>query len=144
MNRSMPGLPVHHQLPETTQPMSIESVMPLNCLILCHPLLFLPSIVPSIRVFSNESALRIRWPKYWCFNFNITLYNEHPGLLSCRMDWLDLLAGQEILKSLFQHQSSKASILLCSYARSIHLKIANQFSTFKMLMKQNKAKIQKH
>ena len=90
---------------------SIESVMPSSHLILCHPLLFLPSIVPSIRVFSNESALRNRWPKYWSFSFNISPSNEHPGLISFRMDWLDLLAVQGILKSLLQHHSSKASIL---------------------------------
>ena len=91
------------------KPMSIESVMPSN-LILCHPLL-LPSIFPSIRVFSNESALCIRWPKYWSFNFSISPSNEHPGLISFRMDWLDLLAVQGTLKSLLQHHSSKASIL---------------------------------
>ena len=91
--------------------MSIESVMPSNHLILCHPLLFLPSIFPSIRVFSNESALHIRWPKYWSFSFNISPSNEHPGLISFRMDWLDLLAIQGTRKSLFQHHSSKASIL---------------------------------
>ena len=92
--------------------MSIESVMPSNHLILCHPLLLLPSIFPSIRVFSNESALRIRWPKYWSFSFDISPSNEHPGLISFRMDWLDLLAVQGTLKSLLQHHSSKASILL--------------------------------
>ena len=91
--------------------MSIESVMPSNHLILCHPFLLLPSIVPSIRVFSNESVLRIRWPKYWSFSFNISLSNEHPGLISFRMDWLDLLAVQGTLKSLLQHHISKASIL---------------------------------
>ena len=91
--------------------MSIESVMPCNHLILCHPLLLLPSIFPSIRVFSNESALPIRWPKYWSFSFNISPSNEHPGLISFRMDWLDLLAVQGTLKSLVQHHSSKASIL---------------------------------
>ena len=91
--------------------MSTESVMPSNHLILCHPLLLLPSIFPSIRVFSNESALRIRWPKYWSFSFNNTPSNEHLGLISFRMDWLDLLAIQETLKSLLQHHSSKASIL---------------------------------
>ena len=113
MNRSTPGLPVHHQLPEFTQLMSIESVMPSNHLILCHPLL-LPSVFPSIRVFSNESALCIRWPKYWSFSFNISPSNEHSGLISFRMDWLDLLAVQRTLKSLLQHHSSKASILQCS------------------------------
>ena len=111
MDCSPPGLPVHHQLSKFTKPMSIESVMPSNHLILCHPLLLLPSIFPSIRVFSNESALCIRWPKYWSFSFNISPSNEHPGLMSFRMDWLDLLAVQGTLKSLLQHHSSKASIL---------------------------------
>ena len=91
--------------------MSIESVMPSNYLILCRPLLLLLSIFPSIRVFSNESALRIRWPKYWSFGFNISPSNEHPGLISFRMDWLDLVAVQGTLKSLLQHHSSKALIL---------------------------------
>ena len=94
--------------------MSIDLVMPSNHLILCRPLLLLPSIFPSIRVFSNESALHIRWPKYWSFSFNISPFNEHPGLISFRMDWLDLLAVQGTLKSLLQHHSSKASILWCS------------------------------
>ena len=85
--------------------------MPSNHIILCHPLLLLPSIFPSIRVFSNESALRIRWPKYWSFSFNISPSKEHPGLISFRMDWLDLLTVQGTLKSLLQHHSSKASIL---------------------------------
>ena len=85
--------------------------MPSNHLILCHPLLLLPSIFPCIRVFSNESALHIRWPKYWSFSFNISPSNEHPGLISFRMDWLDLLTVQRTLKSLLQHHSSKASIL---------------------------------
>ena len=93
------------------KPMSIESVMPSNHLILCRPLLLLPSIFPSIRVCSNESALRIRWPKYWSFSFNISPSNEYSGLISFRMDWLDLLAVQRTLKSLLQHHSSKASIL---------------------------------
>ena len=93
--------------------MSIESVMPSNHLILCCPLLLLPSIFPNIRVFSNESALHIRWPKYWSFSFNISPSNEHPGLISFRIDWLDLLEVQETRKSL-QHHSSKASILLRS------------------------------
>ena len=91
--------------------MSIESVMPSTQLMLCHPLLALPSIFPRIRVFSNESALHIRWPKYWSFSFNISPSNEHPGLLSLRMDWLDVLAIPGTLKSLLQHHSSKASIL---------------------------------
>ena len=94
--------------------MSIESVMPSNHLILCRPLLLLPSIFPSIRVFSNESAIHSRWPKYWSFSFNISPSNEHPGLISFRMDWLDLLAVQGTLKSLLQHHRSKASILLGS------------------------------
>ena len=93
------------------KPMSIESVMPSSHLILCRPLLRLPSIFPSTRVFSSESALHIRWPKYWSFSFNISPTNEYSGLISCRMDWLDLLAVQGTLKSLFQHHSSKASIL---------------------------------
>ena len=84
-----------------------------NHLILCHPLLLLPSIFPNIRVFSNESALHIRWPEYWSFSFNISPSNEHPGLISFRMDWLDLLEVQGTLKSVLQHHSSKASILLC-------------------------------
>ena len=91
--------------------MSIELVMPSSHLILCRPLLLLPSIFPSIRVFSNESALRIRWPKYWSFSFNISPSNENPGLISFRMDWLDLVAVQGTLKSLLQYHSSKASIL---------------------------------
>ena len=91
--------------------MSIELAMPSNHLILCRPLLLLPSIFPSIRVFSNESALHMRWPKYWCFSFSINPSSEHPGLISFRMDWLDLLAVQGTLKSLLQHYSSKASIL---------------------------------
>ena len=93
---------------------SIESVMPSNHLILCCPLLLLLSIFTSIRVFSNESALHIRWPKYWSFSFSINPSNEHPGLISFRMDWLDLLAVQGTLKSLLQHHNSKASILRCS------------------------------
>ena len=97
-----------------SQLMAIESVMPSNHLILCCPLLLLPSIFLSIRVFSNESALCIRWPKYWSFSFNISPSNEHPGLISFRMNWLDLLAVQGTLKSLLQHHRSKASILQCS------------------------------
>ena len=94
--------------------MSMESVMPFNHLILCHPLFFLPSIFPSIRVFTNESVLYIRWPKYWSFSFSISPSNEYSGLISFRMDWLDLLAVQGTLKSLLQHHCSKASILRCS------------------------------
>ena len=100
---------------------SIELVMPSNHLILCCPLLLLPPIPPSIRVFSNESVLCIRWPKYWGFSFNISLSNEHPGLISFRMDWLDLLAVQGTLKSLLQHHSLKASILRCSVFFIVHL-----------------------
>ena len=96
------------------KPTSIESMMPSNHLILCRPLLFLLSIFPSIRVFSNESALHIRWPKYWTFSLDISLSNEHPGLISLWMDWLDFLAVQGTLKSLLQCHSSKASILQCS------------------------------
>ena len=112
----MPGFPVHDQLPELTQfkLMSIESVMPSDHLILCHPLLLLPSIFPRIRVFSNESVLCIKWPKYWSFSFSISSSSKHSGLISFRIDWLDLLAVQGTLKSLLQHHSSKASILLHS------------------------------
>ena len=107
MDCSTPGLPVHHQLQELTQLMSIKSVMPSNHLIHCGPLLFPPLTFPSNRVFSNESVLRIRWPKYWNFSFNISPSNKYSGLISFRMDWLDLLAVQGTLKSLLQHQSSK-------------------------------------
>ena len=110
MNRSTPGLSVHHQLPESTQTHVHCVGDAINHLILCHPLLILPSIFPRIRAFSNESALCIRWPKYWSFSFNISPSNEHPRLISFRMDWLDLLAVQWTLKSL-QHHTSKASIL---------------------------------
>ena len=102
------------------KPMSIESVMPSSHRILCRPLL-LPPILPSIRVFSNESTLRMRWPKYWSFSFSISPSNEHPGLISLRMDWLDLLAVQRTLKSLLQHHSSKASILWCSAFFTVQL-----------------------
>ena len=101
--------------------MTIESVMPSNHLILCRPLLLLPSIFPSIRVLSNESALRIRWPKYWSFSFNISPSNEHLGLISFRVDWLGLLAVQGTLKSLLQHHSSKALILQCSTFFTVQL-----------------------
>jgi len=114
MDCSTPGLPVHHQLLEFTQTHVHWSVTTSNHLIFCHPLLLLPSIFPSIRIFSNEPTLRIRWPKYWSFSFNISPSNEHPGLISFRMDWLDLLAVQVTLQSLLQHHSSKASILWCS------------------------------
>ena len=111
---STPGLPDHQQLLELLNLMSIELVMPSNHLILCCPLLLSPSIFPSIRVFSNESALCITWPKYWNFCFNISPSNEYSGLISFRKNWLDLLAVQGTLKSLLQHHSSKTSILLCS------------------------------
>ena len=101
--------------------MSIESVMPSNHLILCHPLLLPPSILPIIRVFSNESVLHIRWPKYWSFSFSISPSNGHSGLISFRMDWLDLLGVQGTLKSLLQHHSSKASILRCSAFFTVQL-----------------------
>ena len=101
--------------------MSIESVMPSNHLILCWPLLLQPSIFPSIRVFSNESVLRIRWPKYWSFSFSISPSNEQPGLISFRMDWLDLLAVQGTIKSLLQHHSSKASMLWCPVSFIVQL-----------------------
>ena len=114
MDRSMPGFPLHHQLQELAQIMSTESVMPSKHLILCRPLLLLPSIFPSMRVFSSESTLRIRWPKDWSFSFSICPSNEYLGLISFRMDWLDLLAVQGTVKSLLQHLSSKASILQCS------------------------------
>ena len=123
MSCSMPGLSVHHQLPESTKPMSTESVMPSSHLILCRPLLLLPSIPPSIRVFSNESALHIKWPKYWSFSFSNSLSNEYSGLISFRIDWLDLLAVQGTLKSLLQHHSSKASILRHSAFFTVQLHI---------------------
>ena len=94
--------------------MSIESVIPSNHLILCHPLLLLPSIYPRIRIFSNESMLRIRWPKYWSFSFNVSLSSKYSGLISFRIDWFDFLAVQGTLKNLLQHHSSKVSIILCS------------------------------
>ena len=118
-NSLRPHEPQHTRPPITNcgslpKPMSIKSVMPSNHLILCCPLLLLPSIFPSIRIFSSESALHIRWTKYWNFSFSISPPNEHPGLISFRMDWLDLLAVQGTLKNLLQHHSSKGSILQCS------------------------------
>ena len=121
MNCSTPGLPVHHQLPEFIQIQSIESVMPSSHLILCRPFPLLPPIPPSIRVFSNESTLHMRWSKYWSFSFSISPSNEHPRLISFGMDWLDLLAVQGTLKSLLQHHSSKASILWCSAFFTVQL-----------------------
>ena len=107
MNHSTPGLPVHHQLRSSLRLTSIESVMPSSHLVLCHPLVLPPSIFPSDRGFSSESVLRIRWPKYWNFSFNISPSNEYSGLISFRMDWLDPLAIHGTLKSLLQHHSSK-------------------------------------
>ena len=121
MNRSTPGLPVHQQLPEFTQTHVHRSAMPFSHLILCHPPLLLPTIFPSIRVFLDESVLRIRWPKYWSFSFSISPSKEIPGSISFRMDWLDLLAVQGTLKSLLQHHSSKASILWCSAFFTVQL-----------------------
>ena len=112
MDCSMPGLPVHHQLPEFTQTHVHRAVMPFKHLILCCPLLFLPSIFPSIKIFSNESALCIWWPKYW--SFGISPLNEYSGLIFFRIDWFDLLAVQGTLKNLLQHHNSKTSILWCS------------------------------
>ena len=114
MDCSTPGFPVHLHSRSLLRLMSIELVMPSNHLILCCPLLLPPSIFPSIRVFSSESLLHIRWPKYWSFSFSISPSNEYSGLISFRMDWFDLLAVQGTLKNLLQHCSSKASILLCS------------------------------
>ena len=111
MNCSMPGFPVLHYLPSLLKLMSVDLLMPSNHLIVCHPLLLLPSIFPSIRGFSSELVLLIRWPKYWSFSFSISPSNESLVLISFRMDWLDLLAVQGTLKSLLQHHSSKASIL---------------------------------
>ena len=113
MNRSTPGLPVHHQLPEFTQTHVHQVIDAISHLILCCSLLLLPPISPSIRIFSSESTLLMRWPKYWSFSFSISPSNEHPGLISYRMDWLDLLAVQGTLQGLLQHHSSKASILHC-------------------------------
>ena len=110
MDYSTPGFSVHHQIPEPAKLMSIELVMPLNHLILCRPLLP-PSVFPSIRVFSSESVLHIRWPKHWSLSFSISLSNKYSGLTSFRIDWLDLLDVRGTLKSLLQHHSSKASIL---------------------------------
>ena len=115
------GFPVHHQLPEFTKLMSIESVISSNHIILCHILLLLPSVFPSIMVFSNESVLHIRWPKFWSFSISIRTSNEYSGLISFRVGWLDLLAVQGTLKSLLQDHSSKASILRYSAFFIVHL-----------------------
>ena len=133
MVHSTPGLPVHHQLLEFAQTYVhwVGDIIQLSHL--CRPLLFLPSIFPSIRVFSNESARHIRWPKYWSFSFSINPSNEHSGLISFRMNWLDLLAVQGTLKSLLQHLSSKASILWCSAFFIVQLSYP-YMTTGKMLM----------
>ena len=120
MNCSTPGVPIHHQLPNSLKLTSIEAVMPSSYLILCRPLLLLPPIPPSFRVFSNESTLCMRWPKYWTFSFSIIPSKEHPGLIF-RMDWMDLLAVQGTLKSHLQYHSSKASILQCSAFFTVQL-----------------------
>ena len=121
MNRSTPDLPVHHQLPEFTQTCVHRVSDDISHLILCCPLLLLTPVPPSIRDFSNKSILYMRWSKYWSFSFSISPSKEHPGLISFRMDWLDLLAVQGILKSLLQHHSTKASILLCSAFFTVQL-----------------------
>ena len=118
---STPGFPVHHELLELTQTLSTELVMPSNHLFLCHPLILLPSIFPSVRVFSSESVLHIKWPKYWSFSSRISPSNEYSGLISFRIDWFDLHAVQGTLKSLLQHHSSKASIYQCSAFFMVHL-----------------------
>ena len=118
MNHSTPGFPLHQQLLDLTQLMSIESVKPSSCLILCCPLLLLHSIIPSIRVFPNESILPIRWPKYWSLSFSISPSNEYSGLISFRIDWFDLLAVQGTLEILLQHHSSKAYTL---YVLSVYI-----------------------
>ena len=121
MDGSTPGLTVHHQLPELAQTRVHWVSDAIRYLSLCHSLLLLPSIFPSIRVFSNESAFRIRWPKYWSFSFSLSPSNEYSGLISFRIDWLDLLAVQGTLKSLLQHHSSKASILRLSAFFTVQL-----------------------
>ena len=121
MNRSTPGLPVQHQLPEFTQTHIHRVGDAIQPSILCRPLLLLPPIPPSIRVFSNESTLRMRWPMYWSFSFSISPPNEHRGLVSFRMDWLDLLAVHGTLKSLLQHHSSNTLTLWCSYFFTVQL-----------------------
>ena len=127
MDYSTPGFPVHHPSRSLLKLTSIPSVMPSNHLTLCHPLLLLPSISPSIRVFSSESVLHIMWPKYWSFSFFISPSNEHSGLISFRMDWLDLLAVQKTLKSLLQHHSSKASIL--GYSAFFTVQLSHPYMT---------------
>ena len=127
MDCGTPGFLVHHQLPEPTQLMFFTSVMPSNHLILSRPLLLPPSMFPSIRVFSRELVLHIRWTRYWSFSFSISPSNEHPELISFRMDWLDLLAVQGTLKSLLQHHTSKALIL--QHSAFFILQLSHQFMT---------------
>ena len=127
MDSSTPGLPVNHQCPEFIQIHVQESVKPSNHLILCHLLLLSPSFLPSIRVFSNESVLCIRWPKYWSFHFTISPSNEYSGLISFRMDWFDLLAVQGTLKSFIQHHSSKAYI--CQHPAFFIVQLSHPYMT---------------
>ena len=129
MDCSMPGLPVHHSSWSLLKLMSIESVMPSNHLIFCHLLLLMPSIFLSIRVFSNESVLRISWPKYWSFSFSISPSNEYSVLISFRIDWFDLLAVQVTLKSLLQQHSSKASVL--QYSAFLIVQLSHPYKTGK-------------
>ena len=141
MNRSTPGLPVHHQLPSSPKLMCIESVMPSSHLILCRPLLLLPPIPPSIRVFSNESTLRMRWPKFWSFSLSIRPSNEHPRLVSFRMDWLDLLAVREYLINTCIYTFSSVQSLIhiqlfatpWTAACQASLSIINSQSLFKLM-----------
>ena len=128
MDCSTPGFPVLHHLPEFAKLMSIESMVPSDHLILCHPLLLLPSVLPSIRVFSSESVLHIRWPKYWSFSFRISPANEYSELISFRIDWFDLLAVQGTLKSL-QHHSSKASILQDCFLSFLIVQLSHPYIT---------------
>ena len=121
INHNMPGLLIHHQLADFIKVMSIKSVMPSSHLILCRPLLLLPPIPPSIRVFPNESTLHMRWSKYWSFSFIVSPSNEHPGLIF-RMDWLDVLAVQRTLKSLLQHHSSKAPLITILHLATFFLR----------------------
>ena len=144
MNCSMPGLPVHHQLPEFTQTHAHRVVMPSSHLILCCPLLLLPPIPPSIRVFSDESTLRMRWPMYWSFCFSISPSNEHPGLISFRMDWLDLLAAQGTLKSLLQHHSSKALILYSPIKKNVFESVLMRWMKLKPIIQSEVSQKEQH
>ena len=142
MDCSTPGFPVLHHLPELAQTHVHDSAVPSNHLILCHPLLLLPSVFPSIRVFSSESTLRIRWPKYWCFSFSISPSNEYSGLISFRMDCFDRLAVQGTLRHLLQHHKSKTSVLQCSaffMARFLH-----QYMTTGKLFNVRRSQVSRH